>query len=123
MNKFDTMGKDAINRMEEIMNSTRLNEFLHRKEEEDKKKNNILWILAIIKPDIKHITAKGMLLSAVSLFYVRGAERNMAAKGALPSRRVGGRDFPAQSYMDSGERSAGKADRSPRLPCLIARKT
>ena len=48
MNKFDTMGKDAINRMEEIMNSTRLNEFLHRKEEEDKKKNNILWILAII---------------------------------------------------------------------------
>ena len=38
MNKFDMMSKDAMNRMEEIMNSTRLNEFLHRKEEEDKKK-------------------------------------------------------------------------------------
>ena len=48
MNKFDIMGKDAMNRMEDIMNSTRLNEFLHRKEEEDKKKNNILWALAII---------------------------------------------------------------------------
>jgi len=48
MNKLDIMGKDAMNRMEDIMNSTRLNEFLHRKEEEDKKKNNILWALAII---------------------------------------------------------------------------
>ena len=48
MNKFDIMSKDAMSRMEEIMNSTRLNDFLHRKEEEDKKKNNILWALAII---------------------------------------------------------------------------
>ena len=30
------------------MNSTKLNEFLHRKEEEEKKKTCILWILAII---------------------------------------------------------------------------
>ncbi len=48
MNRFDTMSKDALNRVEEIMNSTKLNEFLHRKEEEDKKKTNILWVLAII---------------------------------------------------------------------------
>ena len=48
MNKIDMMGRDAMNRMEDIMNSTRLNEFLHRKEEEDKKKNNILWARAII---------------------------------------------------------------------------
>ena len=48
MNKFDTMSKDAMNRVEEIMNSTRLNEFLHRKEQEEKKKNNILWVFAII---------------------------------------------------------------------------
>ena len=34
MNRFDTMGKDALSRVEEIMNSTKLNEFLHRKEEE-----------------------------------------------------------------------------------------
>lgn len=39
MNKFDLMGKDAFNRVEEIMNATKLNEFLHRKEEEEKKKN------------------------------------------------------------------------------------
>ena len=48
MNKFDLMNKDVMNRMEEIVNSTKLNEFLHRKEEEDKKKNWILWVLAII---------------------------------------------------------------------------
>ena len=48
MNKFDAMSKDAMNRVEEIMNSTRLNEFLHRKEQEETKKNNILWIFAII---------------------------------------------------------------------------
>lgn len=48
MNKFDLMNKDVMNRMEEIVNSTKLNEFLHRKEEEDKKKNCLLWVLAII---------------------------------------------------------------------------
>ena len=48
MNKFDLMNKDVMNRMEEIVNSTKLNEFPHRKEEEDKKKNCILWVLAII---------------------------------------------------------------------------
>lgn len=48
MNKFDLMNKDVMNRMEEIVNSTKLNEFLHRKEEEDKKTNCILWVLAII---------------------------------------------------------------------------
>lgn len=48
MNKFDMMGKDAFNRVEEIMNATKLNEFLHRKEEEEKKKTCVLWILAII---------------------------------------------------------------------------
>lgn len=48
MNKIDMMGKDALGRMEEIMNSTRLNDFLHRKEEEDKKKSMILWGLAIV---------------------------------------------------------------------------
>ena len=47
MNRFDNMSKDAMARVEEIMNSTKLNEFLHRKEEEEKKKTCILWILAI----------------------------------------------------------------------------
>ena len=38
------MGKDALSKVEEIMNATKLNEFLHRKEEEEKKKTCILWI-------------------------------------------------------------------------------
>lgn len=48
MNKFEFMGKDALGKVEEIMNATKLNEFLHRKEEEEKKKNCVLWILAVI---------------------------------------------------------------------------
>ena len=48
MNKFDLMNKDVMNRMEEIVNSTKLNEFLHRKEEEDKKKNCILWVRSLV---------------------------------------------------------------------------
>ena len=30
MNRFDMMGKDALSKVEEIMNATKLNEFLHR---------------------------------------------------------------------------------------------
>ena len=47
MNKFDTMSKDALSKMEELINASKLNELLHKKEE-DKKKNCILWVLAII---------------------------------------------------------------------------
>ena len=46
--RFDAMGRDAMSRVEEIVNATKLNDLLHRKEEEDKKKNCILWALAII---------------------------------------------------------------------------
>ena len=48
MNKFDMMSKDAMAKMEEMINLSRLTDFLNRKEEEDKKKNCILWVLAII---------------------------------------------------------------------------
>ena len=58
MNKFDLMNKDVMNRMEEIVNSTKLNEFLHRKEEEDKKKNCILWVLAIIGACLLYTSGK-----------------------------------------------------------------
>ena len=46
--RFDAMGRYAMSRVEEIVNATKLNDLLHRKEEEDKKKNCILWVLAII---------------------------------------------------------------------------
>lgn len=48
MTRLDMMGKEAMSRVEEMMNSAKLNELLHKKEEEDKKKNCILWTLAII---------------------------------------------------------------------------
>ena len=34
MNKFDTMSKDALSKMEELINASKLNELLHKKEEE-----------------------------------------------------------------------------------------
>lgn len=48
MNKFDTMGKEAMSRVEELMNSSRINELFNKRAEDEKKKNCILWILAII---------------------------------------------------------------------------
>ena len=48
MSKFDMVSKDAMAKMEEMINLSRLSDFLNRKEEEDKKKNCILWVLAII---------------------------------------------------------------------------
>ncbi len=47
MNRFDAMSKEAMSRLEDFMNSSRMNELLHKKEQDDKK-NCILWILAII---------------------------------------------------------------------------
>lgn len=38
MNKFDMMSKDALSRVEEIMNATKLNEFLHRKKKRRNRK-------------------------------------------------------------------------------------
>lgn len=46
MNRFDAMSKEAMSRLEDLMNSSRMNDMLHRKEQE--KKNCILWILAVI---------------------------------------------------------------------------
>ena len=42
------MGKEALSRVEELMNTSRINELIHKREEDEKKKNCILWVLAII---------------------------------------------------------------------------
>ena len=39
--RWDTMGKEALSRVEELMNSSRINELLHKREEDEKKKNCI----------------------------------------------------------------------------------
>ena len=36
------------NKMEEFLTATKLNELLHKKEIEEKNKNTVLWILAIL---------------------------------------------------------------------------
>ncbi|GLB29466.1 hypothetical protein LAD12857_13890 [Lacrimispora amygdalina] len=48
MNRFDAMSKEAMSKLEDLMNSSRVNDMLHKREQEEKKKNCILWILAII---------------------------------------------------------------------------
>lgn len=37
-----------MNKMEDFLAATKLNDLIHRKEAEEKNKNTILWILAII---------------------------------------------------------------------------
>ena len=46
--RFDAMGKEALSRVEELMNASKLNELIHKREEDEKKKNCILWVFAII---------------------------------------------------------------------------
>ena len=36
------------NKLEELMNTAKINELLHKKELEEKNKNGIIWVLAII---------------------------------------------------------------------------
>ena len=44
MDKFN----DLSSKMEELVNASRLNRLLTKKEEDEKKKNTIIWVLAII---------------------------------------------------------------------------
>ena len=44
MDKFN----DLSSKMEELVNASRLNRLLTKKEEDEKKKNTIVWVLAII---------------------------------------------------------------------------
>ena len=46
--RFDQFGKEALSRVEELMNTSKINELLHKREEDEKKRNCILWVLAII---------------------------------------------------------------------------
>ena len=36
--RWDTMGKEALSRVEELMNTSRINELIHKREEDEKKK-------------------------------------------------------------------------------------
>lgn len=44
MDKFNSLSS----KMEELVNASRLNSLLNKKEEDEKKKNTIIWVLAII---------------------------------------------------------------------------
>lgn len=41
-------GVSGMKRMEELLNESKIKELLHKREQEEKTKNNILWLLAII---------------------------------------------------------------------------
>ena len=48
MSKIDMMSKDAITRMEDLINLSRLNALLNKKEDDVKKKDCVFCVLAII---------------------------------------------------------------------------
>lgn len=42
------MGRDSLAKLDELLQVSRLNSLINKKDEEEKKKNTILWVLAII---------------------------------------------------------------------------
>ena len=48
MNKYNLIGKETMAKFEELMNAAKLNDFLKKKEEEDSKKNTLMWVFALV---------------------------------------------------------------------------
>jgi hypothetical protein len=48
MNKYNLIGKETMAKFEELMNVAKLNDFLKKKEEEDSKKNTLMWVFALV---------------------------------------------------------------------------
>ena len=48
MGRLEAAGKDALSKVEELVNASRLSKLLTKREDEEKKKAAILWALAII---------------------------------------------------------------------------
>ena len=62
--RWDTMGKEALSRVEELMNTSRINELIHKREEDEKKKkckNSSRYYHLIMQwnPVVQHIYGKG----------------------------------------------------------------
>ncbi len=51
MGRFENVGKDALSKVEDLMNAAKLNDLLTKKQDDEKKKNTILWVLAIYFAD------------------------------------------------------------------------
>ena len=50
MSRFEIreMKEEVLNKLDEVLDNTGVNELLGKKKEEEKKKNTILWVFAII---------------------------------------------------------------------------
>ena len=48
MNKYNLIGKETMAKFEELMNAAKLNDFLKKKEEEESKKNTLMWVFALV---------------------------------------------------------------------------
>ena len=44
MGRFENVGKDALSKVEDLMNAAKLNDLLTKKQDDEKKKNTILSI-------------------------------------------------------------------------------
>ena len=48
MNKYNLIGKETMAKFEEIMNAAKLNDLLKKREEEESKKNTLVWVFALL---------------------------------------------------------------------------
>ena len=69
-----------MNKMEDFLTATKLNELLHKREVEEKNKNTVLWILAIIG-------AVAAVAGMTSLRTERTRKNKKAGKGLLQWRQ------------------------------------
>lgn len=64
MGRFDTVGKDALSKVEEMLSTAKLSGLLKR-EEDEKKKNTLVWVLAVVGA----VAAVALIAFAVYKFF------------------------------------------------------
>lgn len=48
MGKYNFISKEALSKLDDVIGVSKINEFLKKKEDDDKRKDTLIWVLAIL---------------------------------------------------------------------------
>ena len=48
MGKFDNVGKDALVKLEELVNASKISGLINKRQEGEKRRHTLMWVLALI---------------------------------------------------------------------------